>query len=33
MILTTFAYPEPGTTLADFYATYKAKTGKRLPRP
>ena len=28
MILTTFAYPEPGTALADFYASYKAKTGK-----
>ena len=27
MILTTFAYPEPGTSLADFYASYKAKTG------
>ena len=28
MILTTFAYPEPGTVLADFYASYKTKTGK-----
>jgi branched-chain amino acid transport system substrate-binding protein len=28
MILTTFGYPEPGTPLADFYAKYKAKTGK-----
>lgn len=28
MILTTFAYPEPSTALADFYANYKAKTGK-----
>ena len=27
MILTTFAYPEPGTTLADFYAAYEDKTG------
>jgi branched-chain amino acid transport system substrate-binding protein len=27
MILTTFAYPEPGTALADFYANFKAKTG------
>ncbi len=27
MILTTFAYPEPGTTLADFYDKYEAKTG------
>jgi branched-chain amino acid transport system substrate-binding protein len=28
MILTTFAYPEPGTTLASFYEAFEAKTGK-----
>lgn len=28
MILTTFAYPEPGTTLADFYDKFEAGTGK-----
>jgi len=27
MILTTFGYPEPGTTLAAFYDAYEAKTG------
>ncbi len=27
MILTTFAYPEPGTTLGAFYDSFEAKTG------
>lgn len=27
MILPTFGFPEPGTPLADFYATYEEKTG------